>query len=133
MECENMGIDYNQLSQAGNLLASLGNFGNAYNPLYGKHEVLTVNGLQEAKDFKLNKNERVALIDSNDDVLYIKECDEIGKYNLKIYACTDVTDKYLQSNTPASISKAEFENLKNDMSELKTMLSKVVNNGKHNV
>lgn len=113
-----MALDYQQLAQGVNFLTSLSNPNYSLN----RHEILTVNGLQEAKDYKLNRNERVALIDANSDVLYIKECDEIGKYNLKIYECTDVTDKFEMQNTPASISKAEFDELKNSLVEMRKLL-----------
>lgn len=122
-----MALDYNQIAQAGNFLSSFNSFGNT------RHDIITVNGLQEAKDFKLNRNERVALIDSNDDILYIKECDDIGKYNLKVFKCENITEQYMQTVTPASISKAEFDSLKNDMSELKAMLIKLEGNSEHNV
>lgn len=118
-----MALDYSQLANAGNILSSIGNLGN-FNGFsqQTKHDVITVNGYAEAKDFKLNKGERVALIDANDDILYIKECDEIGKYNLKVFQCINVTDNYVSQNTPAQISRAEFEQLNSNVAELKQLL-----------
>lgn len=122
-----MAIDYQNLANGMNFLSNL------TNP-YGvqKHEIITVNGYQEARDFKLNRGERVALVDVNDDILYIKECSEIGKYSLKVFECKNVTDKYEQQNTPANISREEFENLSGEISRIKQLLEEK-SNGKHNV
>ena len=98
------------------------------NPLQPKKEIITVNGVSEAQSFHLEKGESVALIDSNSDVLYIKESDDVGKVSLKIYECVDKTDEYISKNTPAQISKADFENLTNQLNNLTVLLSKGVAN-----
>lgn len=110
-------------ANAGSFLSGL------YNPTqFNKREIVTVNGVQEAINFKLEKGESIALIDSNEDVLYIKDCDEIGKCNLKIYECIDKTDELLSASSPNTINKAEIDQLKNDLAEIKSLLSR----GNHN-
>lgn len=112
------------LVQAGNFLSTL------YNPQNTnlKREVVTVNGVNEAQSFRLDKGESIALIDCNADVLYIKESDDVGKTTMRIYECIDKTEEYLAKNTPAQISKADFDNLTSQISNLTKMLSKGVVN-----
>lgn len=125
-----MAIDYQQLAQGVNFLSNLSN-PNFYNQGATKHDILTVNGLQEAKDFKLNRDEKVMLLDANSNILYIKESDSIGKCTVKVFECTDVTDKYEMQNTPANISRDEFNTLSASVSKIMSMLEE--RNGKHNV
>lgn len=120
-------MNYDQLTQASNFLSSF------TNPQKKKNEILTVNGYQEAKDFRLDRNESVAMLDSNADILYLKECDDIGKYSLKVFKCEDITESYVQSVQPQTIGKAEFDRLSKEISELKSLLMKGGNdNGKYN-
>ena len=84
--------------------------------------------MQEAVNFKLEKGESIALIDANEDILYIKDCDEIGKCNLKIYQCIDKTDEVLTSSNSGTFNKAEIDQLKNDLAEIKSLLSRGINN-----
>lgn len=111
------------LVQAGNFLSTLYQTPSTIT----KREIITVNGVSEAQAFKLDKGESVALIDSNSDVLYIKEADEVGKVSLKIYECLDVTTEYLARNTPAQISKADFDNLTSQINNLTKLLGGSVN------
>lgn len=112
------------LMQAGNILSTLYQTQSS-----SKREVITVNGVSEAQSFRLEKGESVALIDSNADVLYLKEADDVGKTTMRIYECTDKTDEYLAKNTPAQISKADFDNLNKKLNNLTDLLTKgVVNN-----
>lgn len=111
------------LANAGSFLSGL------YNPTqFNKREIVTVNGVQEAVNFKLEKGESIALIDANEDILYIKDCDEIGKCNLKIYQCIDKTDEVLTSSNSGTFNKAEIDQLKNDLAEIKSLLSRGINN-----
>lgn len=93
-----------------------------------KREVITVDGVNEAQSFRLDKGESVALIDCNTDVLYVKESDEVGKTSLRIYECVDKTEEYLAKNTPAQISKADFDKLQNQLTNLTNLLSRGVPN-----
>lgn len=111
------------LANAGSFLSGL------YNPTqFSKREIVTVSGVQEAVNFKLDKGESIALIDANEDVLYIKDCDEIGKCNLKIYQCVDKTDELLNSSNRNSFDKSEIDQMKNDLAEIKSLLSRGVHN-----
>lgn len=111
------------LANAGSFLSGL------YNPTQlNKREIVTVSGVQEAVNFKLDKGESIALIDANEDVLYIKDCDEIGKCNLKIYQCVDKTDELLNSVNRNSFDKSEIDQMKNDLAEIKSLLSRGVHN-----
>lgn len=126
-----MSFQANQLTQAANFL-------NSFNPptYQCRHNIITVSGIQEAKDFKLNNGESAAMIDSNADILYIKECDSIGKCSLKVYECIDKTEEYLNIAIPANLSKAEIDSLKNDLAEVKSLLLTKLGgkeNGKYDV
>ena len=114
-----MGFDYNSISQATNLL-------NVFNP--GKHEIITVNSLQQAKDFHLNRGDSYLLLDPNADILYIKECDSIGKLSLRIFKLTDVTESYEAESTPVSISKLEYDNLIQTINKLANRVDNGVKN-----
>lgn len=119
-----MAYGYNQLTE--NLLNSLcnSNYGN-------KREIISVNGLQEAKNFILNRGENIILRDSNDDVIYVKACDELGKYSLKVYQCSDVTEKVLSECQKETVSRSDFDKLSKDMEELKKLIQGV--SDEHNV
>lgn len=121
-----MALDFQQLANAGALLNNLSTIGNpSFNGFQPKREIITVNGFQEAKDFKLNKGEQIALIDSNEDILYIKEADDCGKYSLRVYECKEITDDFNKSiSEPSGISREEFEKLSADVAEVKKLLSK---------
>jgi len=118
-------MNFNQMAQAGSILSSLGNLN-----VPQRQDIITVNGLQEAKDYRLNKGDRVAMIDSGSDILYIKECDDIGKYSLKVFECKEITDRYEKENTPAVISRAEFDNLMQSIKDVQLMLG---GKNEHNV
>lgn len=105
-----MAFDYNALSQATNLF-------NNFNGMY-KHEILTVGSLQQVKDFVINKGDSYMLLDPNSDLLYIKECDNIGKITIKAYSLTDITEEVINNNTPVTLSKTQYENL---MKRLETL------------
>lgn len=97
-----------------------------YNSNFGlnKRQIQRVSGVQEAKEFKLENDESIALIDANEDILYIKTCDSTGRYDLKIYQCIDKTSEYISKCTPANITRAEFDGLRNSLDELKEFLTK---------
>lgn len=118
-------MDYN--SMANTLLTSmLGNNQNNNNNV--KRTVITVVGINEARGFNLNPGESVVLIDANDDVFYIKECDEIGKSTTRSY-------KYEETEleeTPDAVSKKEFDKLSTDVKDLKDMVKELAD-GKHSV
>jgi hypothetical protein len=98
-----MGFDNNILSQATNFL-------NNYNQSQ-KHEILTVNSLQQVKDFVMNRGDSYLLLDPNADLLYVKEKDSIGKESVRVFSLKEITEQYFSNTTPATISKTEYEKL----------------------
>lgn len=128
-----MSINYQQLAQAGNFLSTLGGVVPSSPVQSQRREIISANGYQEAKDFRLDRGESIILLDANANIVYLKECDDIGKISLKVFDCKDITEQYSLQNTPANISKAEFEGLKQAMQEIKTLLTRGVNYGKHDV
>ena len=109
-----MAFDTNAFNQATNFLNGLNNF-NAQ-----KHEILTVNSLQQAKDFVMNKGDSYLLLDPNADLLYLKEIDNIGKISLRIYRLNECTDEYINNQTPVTISKTEFDKLLKRLEKLES-------------
>lgn len=119
-----MGFDYS--SMATSLLAGMtGNNQNNFNS-QPKRGVITVAGLNEARGFNLNPGESIVLIDSNEDVFYIKECDEIGKSNTKCYKYEPIE----LEETSGAVSKKEFDKLSSDVKDLKKMIKEIAD-GKH--
>lgn len=98
-----MGFDNNILSQATNFL-------NNYNQSQ-KHEILTVNSLQQVKDFVMNRGDSYLLLDPNADLLYVKEKDSIGKESVRVFSLKEITEQYFSNTIPATISKTEYEKL----------------------
>lgn len=103
-----MAFDYNALSQATNLFSTFNQ----------KHEIITVNSLQQAKDFFINKGDSYLLLDPNADLLYVKECDNLGRISLKVYSLVDKTDEIISNNTPVTLSKSQFDNLMKRLEQL---------------
>ena len=120
-------MDYNAIAQS--LLAGMtGNNPNTLQAPQAKRGVITVAGLSEARGFNLNPGESIVLIDANDDVFYIKECDEIGKSTTRSFKYEEVE---LDDGPAGAVSKKEFDKLSGDVKELKSMVKEFVN-GKHN-
>lgn len=105
-----MAFDYNALSQATNLFTNLNNM--------QKHEILTVNSLQQVKDFSMNKGDSYLLLDPNADTLYIKECDSIGKISIRSFALRETTQEVINDSVPATISKSEYDKLLKRLEQL---------------
>lgn len=91
---------------------------NFLNTLNQKHEILTVNSLQQVKDFVMNRGDSYLLLDPNADLLYIKEMDNIGKVSVRVFTLSEVTDQYISNNTPVTISKSEYTKLLNRLEQL---------------
>lgn len=105
-----MAFDYNALSQATNLFSNINGI--------QKHEILTVSSLQQVKDFVVNKGDSYLLLDPNADTLYIKECDSIGKINIRSFALTETTQEVVNESTPVTISKNEYRKLLKRLEQL---------------
>lgn len=118
-------MDYNAIATS--LLAGM--TGTNQNSLAApKRGVITVAGLSEARGFNLQPGESVVLIDANDDIFYIKECDDIGKSTTRSFKYEEIE---LEETSSGGVSKKEFEKLSGDVKELKTMIKEIAN-GKHN-
>lgn len=98
-----MAFDPTAFSQATNFL---NNFTNSQ-----KHEILTVSSLQQVKDFTINRGDSYLMLDPNADRLYVKEKDNIGKDSIRIFSLTEITEQYLNSETPVTMTKADYNNL----------------------
>ena len=119
-------MDYGAMAQT--LLAGMtGNPQNALPSPAPKRGVITVAGLSEARGFALNPGESVVLIDANDDIFYIKECDEIGKSTTHSYKYEEIE----QEETSSGVSKKEFDKLSGDVKDLKKMIKEIAD-GKYN-
>jgi len=105
-----MAFDPNAFTQATNFLSSINNFN-----IPQKHEILTVNSLQQAKDFIVNKGESYLLLDPNADTLYVKECDSIGKISLRSF---HIEEKPIEESIPITISKSDYESLMSRLNKL---------------
>lgn len=118
-------MDYNAIATS--LLAGM--TGTNQNSLAApKRGVITVAGLSEARGFNLQPGESVVLIDANDDIFYIKECDDIGKSTTRSFKYEEIE---LEETSSGGVSKKEFDKLSGDVKELKTMIKEIAN-GKHN-
>ena len=121
-----MGFDYNSIATS--LLAGMtGTSQNNFNAPQPKRGVITVAGLTEARGFNLNPGESVVLIDANDDIFYIKECDDIGKATTRSFKYEEIE----QEEVSGAVSKKEFDKLSGDVKELKSMIKEIAN-GKYN-
>ena len=116
-------MDYNAI--ANSLLAGM--TGGNQNTQNIKRQIITVNGISEARSFNLNPGESVVLIDANDDVFYIKECDEIGKSTTKSF----MYEECEMEETSGGVSKKEFDKLTGDVKELKSLVKELAD-GKYN-
>ena len=86
-----------------------------------KREIVTVNGYKKAQDYWLNRGESVLLLDSNEQLLYMKTCNEIGKCELKVYKCEDVTERY-KNQEPAVITQSQINDLNAKIEKLTALL-----------
>lgn len=108
-----MGFDSNSITQMANIISGFNQ----------KRKVMTVNGIKEAQELKLNNGESILFLDSNDDILYLKQCDDIGKVTLRVFQCTDITDDFTSNTENNSISKADLETFeKNILNEVKKLI-----------
>lgn len=119
-------MDYNAIAQS--LLAGMtGNNQNNLPAPQPKRGVITVAGLSEARGFNLNPGESVVLIDANDDIFYIKECNEIGKSTTRSFMYEEIEPE----ETSGAVTKKEFDKLSGDVKKLTDMVKEIAD-GKHN-
>jgi hypothetical protein len=115
-----MGLDpnlTNSLTQglASSLLSQLdGNKSGAA----ARRQIITVSGADEARAFSLEKGESAVLVDDTDDIIYIKECDSIGKSSIKAFRYEEIE----MTEASGGVSRKEFDALKNDIADIKKMM-----------
>lgn len=103
-----MAFDPNGFAQMTNILSGFN--------YPARRKILTVNGLKEAQEFKLNYGESILFLDANQDILYVKQCDEIGKVSLNVYKCIDVTNEIITPE-PSPVSRADLDAFQNNLLE----------------
>lgn len=119
-------MDYNAIAQS--LLAGMTGINpNTMNTQQAKRKIITVTGLSEARGFNLNPGESIVLIDSDEDVFYIKECDEIGKSTTRSFMYEEIEPE----ETSGAVTKKEFDKLSGDVKKLTDMVKEIAD-GKHN-
>lgn len=118
-------MDYNAIAQS--LLAGMTGTNQNTLPAPTKRGVITVAGISEARSFNLNPGESVVLIDANDDIFYIKECDEIGKSTTRSFMYEEIEPE----ETSGAVTKKEFDKLSGDVKKLTDMVKEIAD-GKHN-
>ncbi len=89
-----------------------------------KRQIITVSGADEARTFSLDKGESIVLVDDKDDIIYIKECDSIGKSSIKAFRYEEIE----MTEATGGVSRREFDELKSDIADIKKMME--VTNGK---
>ena len=78
------------------------------------NDINWVNGIEEAKNWRMNPNTRVPLFDSeNDGIFYIKVCDNIGMSTLRIFKFEEIKTHFQQDTPDLSeyVKKSELESL----------------------
>lgn len=83
-----------------------------------KRQIITVCGADEARAFGLDKGESAVLVDDTDDIIYIKECDSIGKSSIKAFRYEEIE----MTEASGGVSRKEFDALKNDIADIKKMM-----------
>jgi hypothetical protein len=99
----------------------------APNATVSKRQIISVNGLTEAKNYNLERGENVILMDSGEDIIYIKSVDELGKCNLRIFSCNDITEEKLTETTSNNIGKSDVDRINKELAELKQLVKEMSN------
>lgn len=118
-----MANNFDQLAQFGSALNGFSTFANQ--GFIPKHEILTVNSLQDAQSFQIRKGESFDLLDPNNDILYIKECDNLGKITLRAFHLAEFTPQE-EVNTPDYATKQDLNIVINKIDALLNQMG-----GKH--
>ena len=103
-----------------------------YNPQMNNHQIfqqeqpqnlIRVNGIDGAKAYQMNANSTVALFDSNEDIMYIKNTDGAGFPSIRTFNFVEITQNEKSSGSQDYISRKEFEEFKKE----------IMNNGKQSI
>ena len=103
-----------------------------YNPQMNNQQIfaqeqpqnlIRVNGIDGAKAYQMNANSTVALFDSNEDILYIKNTDGAGFPSIRMFKFEEVNEITKSEEKQDYISRKEFEEFKKEL----------INNGKQSI
>ena len=85
--------------------------------------LIRVNGIDGAKAYQMPANSTVALFDSNEDILYIKNTDGAGFPSIRMFRFEEVNEITNNGEKQDYISRKEFEEFKKEL----------MNNGKQSI
>ena len=85
--------------------------------------LIRVNGIDGAKAYQMNANSTVALFDSNEDIVYIKNTDGAGFPSIRMFKFEEVNETTKSEEKQDYISRKEFEEFKKEL----------MNNGKQSI
>ena len=103
-----------------------------YNPQMNNQQIfpqeqpqnlIRVNGIDGAKAYQMNANSTVALFDSNEDIMYIKNTDGSGFPSIRMFKFEEVNETTKSEEKQDYISRKEFEEFKKEL----------MNNGKQSI
>ena len=103
-----------------------------YNPQMNNQQIfpqeqtqnlIRVNGIDGAKAYQMNANSTVALFDSNEDIMYIKNTDGAGFPSIRMFKFEEVNEITNNEEKQDYISRKEFEEFKKEL----------MNNGKQSI
>lgn len=103
-----------------------------YNPQMNNQQIfpqeqpqnlIRVNGIDGAKAYQMNANSTVALFDSNEDIMYIKNTDGAGFPSIRMFKFEEVNEITKIEEKQDYISRKEFEEFKKE----------IMNNGKQSI
>ena len=103
-----------------------------YNPQMNNQQIfpqeqpqnlIRVNGIDGAKAYQMPANSTVALFDSNEDILYIKNTDGAGFPSIRMFRFEEVNEITNNGEKQDYISRKEFEEFKKEL----------MNNGKQSI
>ena len=86
--------------------------------------MIFVKGQNEATNYPLARGTRQPLFDSEEEVFYVKSVDVYGNTQpLKAYSYKEIPLKNDSSNPSGSVSQEEINSLKDEIAELKKLIS----------
>lgn len=92
---------------------------NNYNqPTQQSGQYAFVNGLEGAKNYPMQPNQTLLLMDNNDSICYMKQSNFLGQTTLRCFKLQEVTEHELKSETSEFVLKTDFEHLTKRIDEL---------------
>lgn len=83
-------------------------------PIGQSQQLISVNGLDSAKQYPMQPNSMVALFDANDDIMYIKQTDASNYPTIRIFKFTEMTMAEA-SHEPQYVTLDEFNKFKEEL------------------